>query len=160
MAVQSSAPSFPPVPRRAHIRRPIKMGQMTKKTAAGMYTRCALLASGSNGGAVSVPAMPGGHAQGRPRALLVVRLALFPPRRARAACMSVFEEAVPILEIAGGRKGRKERAKERAGEMRAHFSAAAARERRAQGSRTPTLRYRSDPFRSVKEITTLQRYQA
>lgn len=105
-AVQSSAPSFVPVFTRAHIRRPINTGQMAKKTAAGMYTRCALLASGSNASAVSVPAMPKGRAPGSPRALLAVDLGFFPPRRARAAYMSASREALLRLspDIEGGRK--------------------------------------------------------
>lgn len=46
MAVQSSAPIFPPRLRRAHTRNAVRMGQMTTKTAAGMYTRCELLSLG------------------------------------------------------------------------------------------------------------------
>lgn len=51
MAVQSSTPSFPPLLKRAHIRKAISRGQMTTKTADGTHTRHALLSFGSSAGA-------------------------------------------------------------------------------------------------------------
>ena len=61
MAVQSSAPNLPPFLRRAHIRKAMSTGQMTTKTAAGMYIRYALLSLGSSAGAVALSGMPGGQ---------------------------------------------------------------------------------------------------
>jgi len=68
MAVQSSTPNFPPLLKRAHIRKAISRGQRTTKTADGMYTRYALLSFGSSAGAAFSDMLA------RPAALLLLVL--------------------------------------------------------------------------------------